>query len=194
MSSSTSFLFMFTYFISDYVGKAVYGGDPEADVDSDELANYLTGVRTAAWGVLVYMATYLLINLVHSRILDVIGHKVEFVLVQLVTGGSMVLLAVTARLELFFLLCVVASMHRACLYSVPYAATNDVLHNETTDEEGSKRRVGMAMSIVTAMVPLAYCILYPWTGVLTEWTGAVSTPLWVGATFSCLAAGCFLFV
>nr|KAG5707164.1 hypothetical protein BaRGS_017848 [Batillaria attramentaria] len=58
------------------------------------------------------------------------GHKVEFVLVQLVTGGSMVLLAVTARLELFFLLCVVAGLHRACLYVVPYAATNEIIHEE----------------------------------------------------------------
>ncbi|KAK7497690.1 hypothetical protein BaRGS_00011085 [Batillaria attramentaria] len=64
---------MFTYYISDYVGKAVYGGNPRADADSDDLADYLTGVRSAAWGILVYMVTYLLINFVHTRILAVIG-------------------------------------------------------------------------------------------------------------------------
>ncbi|KAK7497295.1 hypothetical protein BaRGS_00011589 [Batillaria attramentaria] len=186
--------YMFTYFISDYVGKAVYGGDPRADVDSDDLANYLTGVRTVAWGILVFMVTYLLISLVHTRILAAIGYKVEFVVVQLVTGGCMVLLAVTARIELFFLLCVVAGMHRTCLYGVPYAATNDIIQNEADDEKGGSGRVGMAMSVVTAMIPLAYCILYPWTGLLMEWTGVVSTPLWMGATFCCLAVFSFLFV
>nr|KAG5707161.1 hypothetical protein BaRGS_017845 [Batillaria attramentaria]KAG5707162.1 hypothetical protein BaRGS_017846 [Batillaria attramentaria] len=185
---------MFTYYISDYVGKAVYGGNPRADADSDDLENYLTGVRTAAWGILVYMVTYLLINFVHTRILAVIGHKVEFVLVQLVTGGCMVLLAVTARLELFFLLCVVAGLHRACLYVVPYAATNEIIHEEAEDKKSGRQRVGTAISIVTAMIPLAFCVLYPWTGALTEWTGVVSTPLWVAATFSSLAAVSFLFV
>nr|KAG5707159.1 hypothetical protein BaRGS_017843 [Batillaria attramentaria] len=78
------------------------------------------------------------------------SHKVQFVLVQLVTGGCMVLLAVTARLELFFLLCVVAGLHRSCLYVVPFAAVNDVVQAKVTDSKkiGGKPQVGLGLSVV----------------------------------------------
>ncbi|KAK7497696.1 hypothetical protein BaRGS_00011091 [Batillaria attramentaria] len=166
---------MFVYMISDYVGKAVFGGDPWADVDSDDMVHYLSGVRTAAWGILVYMVSYLLINLMHTRILSFLGHKVEFVVVQLVTGGSMVLLAVTARLELFFLLCVVAGLHRSCRFVVPFAAMNAVVESKTDSRGGA--RVGLGMSVVTAMVPPGFLrpVLLDWGADRTNGTCVHST-------------------
>nr|KAG5686483.1 hypothetical protein BaRGS_018735 [Batillaria attramentaria] len=91
--------------ISDYVGKAVYGGDPRAEAGSNQLHSYMAG-----------------------------------------------------------------------------------------NSEGDGARVGLAMSVVGAMIPLSITTLFPWVGPLTEWTGVVSTPLWVGAVFCCLAAAGFLFV
>lgn len=40
------------------------------------------------------------------------------------------LLAVTARLEVYFLLSAVAGLHRACFYSIPFAVTNDIIQSE----------------------------------------------------------------
>ncbi|KAK7446248.1 hypothetical protein BaRGS_00040277, partial [Batillaria attramentaria] len=118
---------MFAYMISDYVGKAVYGGDPRAEAGSNQLHSYMAGVRNTAWGMLTYSVSYLLINLVHTRLLAILGHKVEFVLVQLLLASCFVVQALTARLEVFFVLSVVAGLHRACLYVVTFAAANDVI-------------------------------------------------------------------
>ncbi|KAK7494538.1 hypothetical protein BaRGS_00014191, partial [Batillaria attramentaria] len=121
--------FMFSM-MSDYLGKAVYGGNPAAKPGSVSLEKYRAGVRTATWGYLVVSVTYLLFNLVHRRVLAYLGQKTEFVVVQVLLGGTMTGLALTCRLEFFFFLSVVAGLHRACRYVVPYAAASDVIQDE----------------------------------------------------------------
>ena len=51
---------------------------------------------------------------------------------------------------------------------------------------------GLAISLVTASMPLAYCTLFPWVGPLEDLTGDVFIPLWMGAGCCCLSAMAFL--
>ena len=53
----------------------------------------------------------------------------EFVAVQLLMGVTMVTLALTETLEAFFLVTVVAGVHRACFFVIPYAVVNDIVQN-----------------------------------------------------------------
>ena len=58
------------------------------------------------------------------------GYKLEFVAVQLVLSVCLMLLALTYRLEAFFLLCGVAGLQRAVFHVVPFAIISDVIHAE----------------------------------------------------------------
>ncbi len=47
----------FNLFFTDFVGQAVYGGNPNAEEDSHERALYDEGVRMASWGLLFHCIT-----------------------------------------------------------------------------------------------------------------------------------------
>ncbi|KAK7097461.1 hypothetical protein V1264_004436 [Littorina saxatilis] len=109
-------------------------------------------------------------------------------------GLAMLLLSVTARLEAFYSLTVVAGLHRACFYSVPYTVTNDVMQAEVRSSKRGKVNVGFAMSVVTASASLAFLAFFPWITPLEDYTGDVSIPLWLGTGLSFMAAISFLFI
>nr|KAG5696578.1 hypothetical protein BaRGS_030446 [Batillaria attramentaria] len=186
-------IYMFTIMASDFVAKAVYNGEPTGKAGSGSVDRYQQGVRMASWGLLVYNLSYMLMSLVHVRVLAVLGQKVEFVLVSLVLGCAMVLLAWTARLEVFFLLSAAAGLQRCCFYVVPFAVANDLTQPVVeTEAQGGSPRVGLTMSLVTGMVPLAYMTLFPWVGRLEELSGVVATPLWLGAAYTTMSACLFV--
>ncbi|KAK7462556.1 hypothetical protein BaRGS_00038412, partial [Batillaria attramentaria] len=164
---SIGVIYMFALMSSDYVGKAIYGGDPRAKPGSPSLMNYQAGVRMASWGFLVYYCVYMLFNPFHERVLARLGYRGEYVPIHLLMSGSLILLAMTARLEAYFLLSGLAGLHRACFYSIPFAVTNDIIQTQAERAQTAGRpRVGLAMSVVTGMIPLAFTTLYPWVGPL----------------------------
>nr|KAG5707802.1 hypothetical protein BaRGS_015962 [Batillaria attramentaria] len=188
-------VFLYTLTSSDFIGKAVFGGDPQAAPGSEKLMNYQSGVRMASWGFLVYYCTYVLFSMVHSRVLSFLGFKAEVLLINLLEAASMVILATTARLEAYFMVTVVAGVHRTCIFVVPFAVANDIIQHEAEiSRGGSSQRLGLAMSVVTATMPLGYCTLYPWVGPVEEATGLVSVPLFLCATCACLSAFTFVFI
>nr|KAG5714523.1 hypothetical protein BaRGS_006969 [Batillaria attramentaria] len=97
---------MFSMMSTDYVGKTIYGGNPEAEPGSDSLKNYQTGAQ------------------------------------------------------------------------------------ESGRDGGAK--LGLFMSLVSGMIPLAYSTIFTSVGPLEYITGDVSTPLWLGAACGCLSTICFL--
>ncbi|XP_070197801.1 uncharacterized protein [Littorina saxatilis] len=187
-------LVMFSMTTSDYVGKVIYGGDPNGAAGSGGLFRYQEGIRTASTGFLVYYASYFGISVLQSRLLALIGRRVEFVAISVIMGLAMLLLSVTARLEAFYSLTVVAGLHRACFYSVPYTVTNDVMQAEVRSSKRGKVNVGFAMSVVTASASLAFLAFFPWITPLEDYTGDVSIPLWLGTGLSFMAAISFLFI
>ncbi|KAK7089805.1 hypothetical protein V1264_024833 [Littorina saxatilis] len=105
---------------------------------------------------------------------------------------SLLTLALTARLEVFFVACVVAGCHRACNYLVPYAVMNDVIQSAAAQSADGKAKEGLGMSLVSACVPLAYCTVFFIVGPLEDLTGMVSAPLWLGTGLGCLSSASFL--
>lgn len=70
---SIGVIYMFALMSTDYVGKAIYGGDPRAEPESEGLVKYQAGVRMAAWGFLVYYCVYMVFNPFHERVLARLG-------------------------------------------------------------------------------------------------------------------------
>ncbi|KAL8611000.1 hypothetical protein ACOMHN_042616 [Nucella lapillus] len=182
--------FLFSVGISDYVAKAIYLGDPDAEPGTDSHVRYQEGLKVASRGFAVHYAAYILFNLLNPHLLSVLGYRLEFFLVQFSTAGTMVILALTARLEVFFVLAALAGMHRVTFHVLPFAAATHIL--KTADPES--RQVGFVISLIAAAIPLGDCILVAWLGPVEQLTGVVSSPLWMGATCGCLSALAFFFV
>lgn len=75
----TSMFFMagawqsFNICTTDYLGKVIYGGDPEADPNSQSYAAYQQGMRTGSFGVLLLNVSYVIVNLLQRKLLAVAG-------------------------------------------------------------------------------------------------------------------------
>ncbi|XP_076464697.1 uncharacterized protein LOC143296560 [Babylonia areolata] len=102
----------------------------------------------------------------------------------------MAVLALTARLEVFFVLAIVAGLHRVTFHVIPYAAANDVLRTMDSGNE----RVGFVMALITIAIPAGDCFFFAWMGLLEHLTGVVSVPMWLGALYGCMSALVFSLV
>ncbi|KAK7507004.1 hypothetical protein BaRGS_00001855 [Batillaria attramentaria] len=192
---SAATICIFSMLTTDYVGKAIYGGNPEAEPGSDSLSNYQTGVRLASVGFVVYYSSYLLASVCHKRAHSVLGYRVVYIVTHVAVSGSMLALALTARMEVFFVVCVLAGFQRASFFVIPFAVTNDIIQSQTwrSGQDGSKR-LGTILSVVCSMVSLSYSTIFASTPPLEHVTGVVSTPLWIGAALGCLSTISFLLV
>ncbi|XP_070212717.1 uncharacterized protein [Littorina saxatilis] len=181
--------------VPDFVGKAVYGGHPEGQGDTDSAERYQAGVTMAAWGFVVYYGVYMVLSSVHTHVLNRLGYKAEFLLIQLAMSGSLVLMILTARVDAFFWSMAVAGTQRVCTHVTPFAVINDVMQAEVEkDSREGSARVGLGMSIVSAMSSLALITIFPCLGPLEEVTRLVSIPLWIAAGCGCAAAACFFII
>ncbi|KAK7495845.1 hypothetical protein BaRGS_00012835 [Batillaria attramentaria] len=192
---SAGLLNMYTMMSTDYVGKTIYGGDPDAERGSDSLRDYQTGVRFGSLGFVVYYVSYLLASVCHKRVHELLGYKQEYTLVELSTSACMATLALTTRIEVYFVLCVLAGFQRASYFVVPYAATNDLLQAQAQkSRQDGAAKLGLYMSVVAGTVPLAYSTIFPCVGPLTDAIGVASTPMWLGAACGCVSTVFFLTV
>lgn len=75
----TSMFFMagawqsFNTCMTDYLGKVLYGGDPEADAGSQSYTAYQQGMRTGSFGILLLNVAYVIFNLLQRALLAVVG-------------------------------------------------------------------------------------------------------------------------
>ena len=69
----TSAIYPYNMYAADFLGNVIMGGDSSAAPGSAELNAYEKGVTTAASGLLVFVCCYLLISIVHPRLLDFWG-------------------------------------------------------------------------------------------------------------------------
>ncbi|XP_076468259.1 uncharacterized protein LOC143299052 [Babylonia areolata] len=189
---SSSVMTIFSVTSSDFVGKAIYRGDPAALPGSQSLISYQDGVRMSSVGFFLYNFAFFINSIVQSRILALIGCRADFVMVHLVMSALMAATSVTERLEVYFLMTVVAGFHRACVFSIPFAVINDLAQSKNSKD--GKSNVGLAISGVMAALPLAYCTLFSWVGSLEELTGVVAVPFWVACVTAVLATCMFLAV
>ncbi|KAL8573443.1 hypothetical protein ACOMHN_032458 [Nucella lapillus] len=122
---------------------------------------------------------------------DDYGYRVEFTLVHVLMAVMMAVVSLTERLEMFYLLSMVAGAHRACIFTVSFAVINDLVQKRASETEG-KSYVGFAFSIVMASMPMSYCTMFTWIGHLEEATGVVAVPFWVACVTSFLSIASFL--
>ncbi|XP_076469824.1 uncharacterized protein LOC143300160 isoform X2 [Babylonia areolata] len=65
----------FNVCITDYLGKVIYHGDPDADPDSQSYAAYQQGMLTGSSGVLLLNGIYVVVNFLQKKVLTVAEEK-----------------------------------------------------------------------------------------------------------------------
>ena len=61
-------------------------------------------------------------------------------------------------------------------------------------KDTNRSPVSLALSLVSASIPMSFCLLFSWVGAAEDLTEDVSTPLWLGSGAGVIGIIFFLFV
>lgn len=190
---SASNIFIFYITIADFVGKVIYGGNPQAQAGSEDYSLYQQGMRTAALCVLFLNVAYMISALCQNRVLALIGPKTEYVAVNLLVLTLLMVMRQTASLWAVFVTSAVMGLSRAALYTVPFVlATQLCCQQPQTEAQRAKRKkssfhFGSVMALMTSSLPSALLVANAIIGPLVDATGDPSSPMLIGMVFSLLA-------
>ncbi|KAL8571946.1 hypothetical protein ACOMHN_026158 [Nucella lapillus] len=180
----SSVTFSYNMFVSDFLGKAVMGGDSSRKAGSAELQAYEDAMSTAALGLFIFFSCYMAIGLIHNKLLNFWGLKMDFVLSHSLMAAAILSLTLTKHVGAFYVCCVVFGFQRSALFSVPFIIASVDAKQEGRDESC----VGKTMAIMACMVSLNYCTVCLLSGPLITLTGNVGAPLLMASLSSFLAA------
>ncbi|XP_076441999.1 uncharacterized protein LOC143281007 [Babylonia areolata] len=186
-----SIIFSYNLYVTDFLGKAVMGGDSNAPHDSAEFKQYEGGLRLGAGGLFTFYCSYFLFNCVHSKLLAFWGMKVDFCLSHGLMAAAVLCLALTKQLAVFYVCCVLYGFNRAALFSVPFIIANDYAQKQEHSGHGQSV-TGRLMAIVGCMVPLNYCTLFLFSGPLITLTNHDGAPLILSSVCTGLASLLFM--
>ncbi|KAL8613407.1 hypothetical protein ACOMHN_057127 [Nucella lapillus] len=178
----------FAVYSVDFLGKVVMGGDSTAPPYSDPFRAYSQGVSLGAGGLLVFFSGYLVISIVHGKLLDLWGLKADFCLAQLLTGVALVAMMLTTHLAAYYVSCLLCSFQRAVFYTVPFIIASDYAREQ---EKVGGPATGRTLAILTCMSPISTCVVFAIGGPLISLTHYPGAPLVMSAVCSALAAVVF---
>lgn len=175
-------LVCYSLYFTDFVGEAVFGGDPRAPEGSVPRDTYERGVRFGCLAMSLYSLSCSVYSLTIESLVIRFGAKWVYVGGQLVYCCGMVVLAITRNRLFSILMSSTAGVMYATLFTVPYllvARYHSADVSFSCGDHGQVRGLGTDVAIVGSMVFLAQLLLSACMGSVINAAG--STVVVVGA-------------
>ncbi|CAG2256218.1 SLC45A1_2_4 [Mytilus edulis] len=191
-------LVCYSLFFTDFVGQAVYGGDPKAPVGSREHQLYDEGVRVGSFGMSLYSLACGIYSIFIEKLVEMFKAKKVYIVGQLVYTFGMILMACSRHHIAVIVLSPTAGIMYATLFTMPYLILANyhtkTQFNESTvkDKEGQTtiqvRGLGTDVAVVSSMVFLAQFILSTFLGSIIDLVDSTVTVVVAAAILSFLGA------
>ena len=110
----------FNLFFTDYVGQAIYGGNPNAPEESHERALYDEGVRMGSWGLLLHCVVSAAYAGLVDRVVDRYGFKQMYFFGMLTFTMALSLLVFTRHFILVNLVAMLTGIGFATVTTIPF--------------------------------------------------------------------------
>ncbi|KAK3105636.1 hypothetical protein FSP39_002399 [Pinctada imbricata] len=188
-------LVCFSLYFTDFVGQAVYGGDPKSPTGSEKHQLYDDGVRLGSFGMSLYSLSCAMYSLCIEKLVSRFKAKPVYICGQLVYTLGMVVLACTRSRIATIIMSPSAGIMYATLFTMPYLL---VAHYHTrtefttthTEEERMEniRGLGTDIALVSSMVFLAQFLLSAFMGTVVDAVGSTVAVIVAAAILSCLGA------
>lgn len=174
---SWSALMAFNLFYTDFMGQAVYGGNPNAPEDSNERALYDEGIRMGSWGLLLHCITSAIYASFIERITYKAGSKVTYLAGIISFVICMVTMLIFQNLFVVLLAAACTGFAYATLTTVPYTLINTYHANKQiffVDVGGSTPRgIGADLATLDSAYFLSQVMLSLLMGNIVYMTGTV---------------------
>ncbi|BFZ12971.1 hypothetical protein BsWGS_16010 [Bradybaena similaris] len=170
----------FIVYVSNTLTVGIFHGDPTAPVGTEGYTLYEEGLQTAAFGNLVLYSSYMLVSMNNSKIIDLIGEKLQFVLCHLLLMVTLLVVILTQRVEAYFVFMVFCGAFRTCAFTLPFVLANKFTQEETQSDSGKgqpSKNLGKVMTLIGFLMPTHYILMSTFMGPLMDATGNVWAPL-----------------
>uniref|UniRef100_A0A1B0CZJ7 Proton-associated sugar transporter A n=1 Tax=Phlebotomus papatasi TaxID=29031 RepID=A0A1B0CZJ7_PHLPP len=182
----------YSLYFTDFVGEAVFNGDPKALENDPKRILYESGVRFGCWGMAMYSLSCACYSLIIEKFIKRFGAKRTYIGGLLFYCTGMTLMALTKHQIGVILFSWTAGVMYSTLFTMPYlliAHYHSQGTFEVTAEGNAKlgtelRGLGTDIAIVSSMVFLAQFILSLCMGSIVLWTGTTTAVVSVASFLS----------
>ncbi|KAK0172880.1 hypothetical protein PV328_006146 [Microctonus aethiopoides] len=186
----------YSLYFTDFVGEAVYGGNPQAPDGTKERELYESGVRFGCWGMSMYSLSCACYSLVIEKLIQRYKARKVYVCGLLFYSTGMLLMALTKHPVGVIIFSWTAGVMYSTLFTMPYlliahyhaSSTFAVTAEGNAIESGGVRGLGTDVAIVSSMVFLAQFILSCGLGTIVSLSGTTTAVVCVASTLAACGA------
>ncbi|XP_020816675.1 proton-associated sugar transporter A [Drosophila serrata] len=188
-------------YFTDFVGEAVFHGDPMAPPNSEAAQNYEEGVRFGCWGMAIYAFSCSIYSLSVTKLMKWFGTKAVYISGMIYYGIGMLILGLWPTKWGVLVFSTAAGILYGTIFTVPfilvanYHAKNCFcVKNGETVPLKQARGLGTDVAIISSMVFIAQLIVSLSVGPLVSWMDTTCAVLYASTFLSFLAAISAMFV
>ncbi|XP_071648266.1 membrane-associated transporter protein isoform X1 [Temnothorax longispinosus] len=186
----------YSLYFTDFVGEAVFGGNPRAPADTDERELYEEGVRFGCWGMSMYSLSCSCYSLIIERLIQRFRARKVYIYGLLFYSVGMLLMALTKHPVGVIIFSWAAGVMYSTLFTMPYllvahyhASSTFALTTEGNAVSGGfVRGLGTDVAIVSSMVFLAQFLLSCCLGTIVSFTGTTAAVIYVASILALCGA------
>ncbi|XP_064212373.1 proton-associated sugar transporter A isoform X1 [Tribolium castaneum] len=181
----------YSLYFTDFVGEAVFGGNPTGPDSDPGRELYESGVRFGCWGMSMYSLSCACYSLIIERLIKNFGARKVYVGGLLVYSSGMFLMALTKHKVGVIVFSWTAGVMYSTLFTMPYLLVAHYHASGTFErvEDGKEvaqqiRGLGTDVAIVSSMVFLAQFILSVCMGYIVNAVGTTTAVVVVASSLA----------
>ncbi|XP_005994269.1 proton-associated sugar transporter A [Latimeria chalumnae] len=185
-------------FYTDFMGEVVFQGDPKAPHDSEEYQKYNAGVNIGCWGMCIYAFSGALYSAILEKLEEYFSIRTLYFIAYLAFGLGTGLATLSRNTYFILSLCISYGILFSSLCTLPYSLLCEYYQSKQfvgSGAEGTKRGMGVDLSLLSCQYFLAQIIVSVVMGPLTSVVGSASGVMYFSSLMSfigCLYSSLFV--
>ncbi|XP_004520943.1 proton-associated sugar transporter A [Ceratitis capitata] len=188
-------------YFTDFVGEAVFNGDPTAMPGTESAQLYESGIRFGCWGMSVYALSCSIYSISVTKLRKLLGTKVVYIAGISYYGIGMLILAIWPTKWGVIVFSTSAGILYGTIFTIPYILVANYhakdcfrMHNGESVPLKQARGLGTDVAIISSMVFIAQLIISLSIGPLISWMQTTCAILYASTFLAFFAAISAMFV
>ncbi|XP_069803625.1 proton-associated sugar transporter A isoform X2 [Dendropsophus ebraccatus] len=185
-------------FYTDFMGEVIFQGDPKAPHNSEEYQKYNAGVTMGCWGMCIYAFSAALYSAILEKLEEYFSIRTLYFIAYLTFGLGTGLATLSSNLYIILSLCITYGILFSTLCILPYSLLCDYYQNKKfvgSSSDGTKRGMGMDISLLSCQYFLAQILVSVVMGPLTSMVGSANGVMYFSSLMAfvgCLYSSLFV--
>ncbi|KAK6321670.1 hypothetical protein J4Q44_G00086460 [Coregonus suidteri] len=174
-------------FYTDFMGEVVFEGDPKAPHDSEAYQRYNAGVSMGCWGMCIYAFSAAFYSAILEKLEERFSLRSLYFFAYLAFGLGTGLATLSTNLYVVLSLCVTYGVLFSSLCTLPYSLLCEYYQSPQfcgSSEEGTRRGMGVDISLLSCQYFLAQIIVSVAMGPLTSLVGGAQGVMYFSSVMS----------